>query len=1027
MLPAYLADVLPMSSLQVLPPGKVAMVKILLVEDDSAIGAVFSAALTDQRYIVNWVTEGEQGLELATSVEYDLILLDRILPRLDGLSLCRQLRAQGNQTPILLMTARSDDMDIVAGLDAGADDYLIKPCSIPELLARVRALLRRGEVVIPTLLTWEKLCLNPIAAHVTYSGQLLTLTAKEYGLLELFLRNPQRIFSRTAILDRLWEFDTSPNESAVTNHIKELRQKLKTAGMAIDPIETVYGLGYRLRSAPQPEQAIEHLLSQEELRLEQIAPFSQQIADLHQALAQPSELMEIASPENPSDRHEAEARILVVDDDPTTLAALDYLLTPWGVEVTGLSHPERFQEVLSITHPDLLILDLYLPSSSSVDFCQRVRQDSRWGDLPILVVTAHTDTASIQQVFAAGADDFVGKPIVGPELVTRVISRLERLRVQRRAGKLKQKRSNPTGAASALAKPESAKPESAKPELAKSELAKPELTASSLLHTHANLLLVDDQLDNLRTLSAILNGRGYKVRKAISGETALATVQSQPPDLILLDVRMPNMDGYEVCAALKADETTREIPIIFLSALDDTSDKLKAFAVGGADYITKPFQAEEVLTRIKHQLVIRQQQRQLIEQNHQLQREMQERQRSNAALHRTQNVLHESEDRFRSAFDHASIGMALIGLDDRWLKVNPTLCQMLGYSEPELLCFSVSHHLPAEAADQHLACLQSMLSPESQSCQLELQFICKSQQLIWVLISISLVRNAENQPLYYVAQLQDITERKAIEQMKDEFVSMVSHELRTPLTAIQGSISLLASGKLDQQPERAKQMLSIAASESDRLVRLVCDVLDLDRLNSGQVELLKEPCNVADLMQRSIASVQPIADSHAITLALSPLSQDRTPELWHEIWASPDAILQTLTNLIGNAIKFSSHGSTIWLSAEFVTDAETRGQETLGQRDISSDRPIAQCPYILFSVKDQGCGIPADRLDSIFGRFQQVNIADSRQKGGTGLGLAICRSIVQQHGGQIWAESSLGKGSTFYFTLPVHSDTSKDI
>jgi signal transduction histidine kinase len=242
--------------------------------------------------------------------------------------------------------------------------------------------------------------------------------------------------------------------------------------------------------------------------------------------------------------------------------------------------------------------------------------------------------------------------------------------------------------------------------------------------------------------------------------------------------------------------------------------------------------------------------------------------------------------------------------------------------------------------------------------------------------------------------VEDVTESRAIAQMKNEFISIVSHELRTPLTAIRGSLGLLANGVYDQKPQRGKRMLQIAATQTDRLVRLVNDILDLGRLESGRVTLVKQCCDASVLMLQSIDAMRANAEQHGIILKVLPIHV--------QVWAAPDSIIQTLTNLISNAIKFSTLGSTIWLTAELTKNAST------------------SC--VLFQVRDQGRGIPENKLESIFGQFQQVDASDSRKKGGTGLGLAICRNIVQQHGGQIWAESTLGEGSSFYFTLPLASD-----
>ncbi|MBD1805972.1 response regulator [Microcoleus sp. FACHB-SPT15] len=633
--------------------------KILLVEDDELIGSALFEALVAHHYTVDVAADGQAGLELATTFEYDLILLDWLIPKLDGISVCRQLRATGYQKAILLLTAKDSNSDIVQGLDAGADDYIVKPYELSALMARIRALLRRGNSPVTSVLAWGNLCLNPVSGEVTFGEQLLSLTPKEYSLLELFLRNPQRVFSRSAIIDRLWSLGGSPAESAVTVHIKELRQKLKTGGMTEEIIETVYGLGYRLKSPPEekalgesgagggseeiatgdkgersqsklkglasisnvlerfrdtfaqqvtvleqakialiegnlsevlrqsarqeahklagamgtfgyPEgsnlaRAIEHMLMDDKaLGREEVLRLDRLVTDLQQELTKPPTsliaeptppaqtplvlvvdddrvlteqlkveatvwemrietapdlttarqkvaqtppdviLLELTFPDSAEngltllrelaeqsstipvlaltgrDRLEdrvavsrlggrgflhkpvlpeqifkaiarsapakliarilpqtqsVEAKVLVVDDDSATLAALSSLLRPWGFQVTNLNEPQRFWEVLTATTPDLLVLDLEMPTFSGIDLCQVVRQDPQWGDLPILVVTAHTDAESIQRVFAAGADDFINKPVVGPELVTRVTSHIERVRLRQ---KLKQ-------------------------------------------------------------------------------------------------------------------------------------------------------------------------------------------------------------------------------------------------------------------------------------------------------------------------------------------------------------------------------------------------------------------------------------------------------------------------------------------------------------------------------------------------------------------------------------------------------------
>ena len=246
-----------------------------------------------------------------------------------------------------------------------------------------------------------------------------------------------------------------------------------------------------------------------------------------------------------------------------------------------------------------------------------------------------------------------------------------------------------------------------------------------------------------------------------------------------------------------------------------------------------------------------------------------------------------------------------------------------------------------------------------------------------------------------VVTFRDITERRGIERMKDEFISTVSHELRTPLTSIRGALGLLGSGLLGDVGLRANRMLEIAVTNTDRLVRLINDILDLERISSGQVELHRSPTAASTLVCDSIDVVQNLVDRAGVSIVCEGVDA--------VLWVDRDRIVQTLTNLIGNAVKFSPEGTTVRVGGEVQGSAFT------------------------FFVSDEGRGIPKEKLELIFERFKQVNASDSRDKGGSGLGLAICRSIVDAHGGRIWAESDEKRGSTFRFSVPLAAEESAKV
>lgn len=345
-----------------------------------------------------------------------------------------------------------------------------------------------------------------------------------------------------------------------------------------------------------------------------------------------------------------------------------------------------------------------------------------------------------------------------------------------------------------------------------------------------------------------------------------------------------------------------------------------------------------------------------------------------------------------------SVGDGILGVDlhGECSVCNPAAAQMLGYSPEQIYTEVLGRSLHALVL-HHRA--DGRLYPEHESPILN---AARERKTVRVSSDVFWRADGTSFPVDYVAcpitengivtgvvvAFTDTTERSALDRMKDEFVSTVSHELRTPLTSMRASLGLIASGALAARPDKQEQMLHIAIGNTDRLVSLVNDILELERIGSGKAELHYSSVPAHELMKHAADLLAASAAKAGIEFRfnLKPVIA----------WADGDRIVQTVTNLISNALKFTPAGGSITLSTHPISPFEVQ-----------------------LEVTDTGRGIPADKLEHIFGRFSQVDASDSRSMGGTGLGLAICRSIVSQHGGRIWAESELGRGASFYINLPA--------
>ncbi len=366
-----------------------------------------------------------------------------------------------------------------------------------------------------------------------------------------------------------------------------------------------------------------------------------------------------------------------------------------------------------------------------------------------------------------------------------------------------------------------------------------------------------------------------------------------------------------------------------------------------------------------------------------LRQEINDRTKAEAALRR-------SEEQLRLIANGLPVLIAYVDKQQHYRFNNEAYSTWLGLSPPEIY----NRHLRQVHGEKEYAQMQPylelVLSGQTVSYERDLTLRDGCLHSLSITYIPHLDDTDAQTVLGFFALTSDISDRKAIERMKDEFIAVVSHELRTPLTSIHSSLKILATGKLGNLSTKGQRMLQIADEQTERLVRLVNNVLDLQRIQSGKVKMNQRVCQATNLMIEAVQTMQAMAHEQQVKLLVEPVQL--------AVWADYDYILQTLTNLVSNAIKFSPPNSTVWLSAT---------------REVSQ-------PQIAFAVQDRGQGIPGDRLETIFERFQQVDSSDSRKKGGTGLGLAICRQIVEEHGGRIWAESCLGKGSSFYFTLPEH-------
>jgi two-component system, sensor histidine kinase and response regulator len=499
------------------------------------------------------------------------------------------------------------------------------------------------------------------------------------------------------------------------------------------------------------------------------------------------------------------------------------------------------------------------------------------------------------------------------------------------------------------------------------------------------VLVVDDVPDNVELLACLLEDEGYEVVRAHSGIAALELAASTKPDVIMLDIMMPGIDGIEVCRRLKADHELESIPVIMVSALETDTDLITSLVAGAHDYIVKPYDARVAMARVQIALA---------------------RVRSAAKSKITADSLMRREQQFQAVFNQTIQFTALVDTDGMVLDVNRVAIESSSASRDSLIGRPFWEGPWWEGSAHTREQIKAGVAAATLGQVVDFEAIQPGKDGSAVDLDFSLMPVTDmsgNVSLLLIVG-HDITERKQAQaamlvakeaaeagsQAKGEFLANVSHEIRTPMNAILGMTELTLDSTLN--PEQ-RENLEIVRSASHALLSVINDVLDFSKMDACKLEL--DPVEFG--LRAHIGDVLALLGRRARSKGLE-LTCDVDPDVPDRVVGDPVRLRQIVVNLVGNAIKFTAHGE---VTVGVDLDVEPRAGSEVG---------------LHFQITDTGIGIPADRRRAVFAPFTQADGTSTRRYGGTGLGLAISSQLVELMGGRLWVESEVGQGSTFHFT-----------
>jgi CheY-like chemotaxis protein len=681
--------------------------------------------------------------------------------------------------------------------------------------------------------------------------------------------------------------------------------------------------------------------------------------------------------------------VLIIEDNILNLDMACELLEMDGFSTLRAEDSFDGIRLARKNHPDLILMDLHLPFQDGFVTTKTLKMDPDLKDIPIVAFTALAMREDQEKAINHGCSGIISKPIDVNSFAKTIEGFLQQSHEYPETvifsnntpqAELEEGSSESHKAKKQTSSEDTERFNSSARFISTRETARPEEISAGDIMTHT-VMVVDDNAMNVELLKDTLESMGQNVIPAYSGQTAIKYIHQadEQPDLILLDIMMPDMDGYEVLNTLKKNPKTAEIPVIFISALNKTQDMVRGFKEGTYDYITKPFKIEEVKARILASLRIKD----------------------------LQDILRRERDKLSTIFRFSADGIALLGRDMEVLSANPRFGHWFslhlsaeGLPENPINFFELlgcqcaeNYPCPLHSEEPLILCLGDEMmentNKQNQQKLVENAIITdKNGEKRFLNIHCGRVKGYGQKLGGYVVVLRDVTEEKSIQKSKETFVATLTHDLKTPIRAEYQALELLMSESFGPIADEQKDILKEIILSNRYMSRLVDSLLTTYMYEEGKIELKLELTDLNALIRSEV--------NGPLTTLASEKSQSLVLELDEAlppIWFDPIEIHRVLNNLLQNAITYTPDGGTIYLKT-YVQDGK-----------------------VWVAVKDTGQGIEPENLEILFDRYKSM--AKKFQQVGTGLGLYLSQKIINAHGGEIGVESELGNGSCFFFSLAM--------